>query len=333
MRVFGTVRTVLALGCVSATIGAAAACTGDPDAPDRPAPPRATAEGLAWQRLAPAPSERTEVAAASMAGRIHVIGGYTGDGATVTTVEILDTATGRWQRGPDLPIAVNHAMATTAGGRVHVFGGNLPSGDRSTAAFRLDGDGWHVLTPMPRGRGAGTAVALGDRIYVAGGVGPDGLAREMLVYDVPADRWSTAPGPPTAREHLGGAGFQGRLYTVGGRTTAAGILAAFEAYDPIAGRWERLPDLPTARGGLAAAAACGRIVAVGGEARATFEEAEAYDLETGSWTALPALPTPRHGLGVVTVGSTVYTLSGGPEPGLHVADSTEAIDLGPLGGC
>jgi N-acetylneuraminic acid mutarotase len=314
-------------------VAATAACTGDTDTPERPAPPRVTAGGVAWQRLAPAPSERTEVAAVALAGRVYVIGGYTGDGATVTTVEILDTATGRWQRGPDLPIPVNHAMATTAGGRVHVFGGNLPSGDRSTAAFRLDGDGWRVLAPMPQGRGAGTAVALGDRIHVAGGVGPDGLAREMLVYDVPADRWSTAPGPPTAREHLGGAGWDGRLYTVGGRTATAGLLGAFEAYDPIAGRWERLPDLPTARGGLAATAACGRVVAVGGEARETFEEAEAYDISAGTWAALPALPTPRHGLGVVTVGSTVYTLSGGPRPGLHVACSTEAIDLGPLGGC
>jgi hypothetical protein len=31
---------------------------------------------------------------------------------------------------------------------------------------------------------------------------------------------------------------------------------------------------------------------------------------------------------VVAVGDTVYTLSGGPTPGLHVSAATEALDLG-----
>jgi non-specific serine/threonine protein kinase len=123
------------------------------------------------------------------------------------------------------------------------------------------------------------------------------------------------------------------VYTVGGRT-GAGNLAAFEAYEPAAGRWTKLPDLPTPRGGLAAAVTCsGVLVAVGGEASATFREAEAYDVRAGEWHSLPPLPTPRHGLGVVAVGTTLYTLSGGPQPGLHVADTTEAIDLAPLRPC
>ncbi len=122
---------------------------------------------------------------------------------------------------------------------------------------------------------------------------------------------------------------------MGGRTGGlSGNLAAFEAFDARTGEWARLPDLPTRRGGLAAAATCnGRIVAVGGEAAETFAEVEAYDVGIGAWTALPDLPTPRHGLGVVAVGAVVYTLSGGPHPGLHVADATESIDTTPLGAC
>jgi hypothetical protein len=58
-----------------------------------------------------------------------------------------------------------------------------------------------------------------------------------------------------------------------------------------------------------------------------------YDVRAGSWRALPPLPTPRHGLGVVARDTTVYTFAGGPEPGLHVAATTEAIDLAPLSGC
>jgi N-acetylneuraminic acid mutarotase len=323
----------LALAGLLAASPAIAGCTdGEPRADSTPPPP--AGDGLAWQRLADAPSERTEVAAAAVGPRVYVVGGFRGDGATVPTVEVLDTASGRWSAGPDLPLPVNHAMAATVGGVLHVFGGNLAGGDPSDQAFRLDGGGWRVLAPMPRGRAAGTAVALGTTVYVAGGVGPGGLAGEMLVYDAAAERWSTAPGPPTPREHLGGAGLDGRVYTVGGRASGVGLLGAFEAYDPGARRWERLADLPTRRGGLAATGVCtGHVVAVGGEAQATFPEAEAYDVAAGRWTALPPLPTPRHGLGVVAVGATVHTLAGGPQPGLHVAATTEAIDLTSLGPC
>jgi len=42
------------------------------------------------------------------------------------------------------------------------------------------------------------------------------------------------------------------------------------------------------------------------------------------------MPTPRHGLGVAAIGTAVYTLAGGPRPGLHVAATAEAIDLARL---
>jgi non-specific serine/threonine protein kinase len=311
---------------------AVGACSGGP-APPLPAEPGAS--GPQWRRAAAAPSERTEVAAAAAGDDIVVVGGFLGSGFTVPSVEILDTKAGTWREGPDLPEAVNHAMAATVNGAVHVFGGYLASQTPSASAFRLDGDRWVRLAPMPAGRAAGTAAAVDGTVYVAGGIGPGGLAEEMFVYDAAADRWSTAPGPPTRREHLGGAAFGGIFYTVGGRASGvAGILSAFEAYDPGKGEWSRLPDLPTPRGGLAASATCnGLVVAVGGEARATFPEAEAFNTRTRKWFALPPLPTPRHGLGVVGVGPTLYTLSGGPRPGLHVSAATEAIDLSSAGPC
>jgi N-acetylneuraminic acid mutarotase len=226
-------------------------------------------------------------------------------------------------------------MAATAGDAVYVFGGHLADNTQSAAAFRLERGRWRALAAMPQPRAAGTAVAQGQHVYIAGGVARGALAGAMLVYDIAGDRWSTAPGPPTPREHLGGAGFGGRVYTIGGRTGGLDSnLDAFEVYDPGTGRWSSLPRLPTRRGGLAAAATCsGQLVAVGGEGKSTFAEAEAYDVGTGAWRRLPPMPTPRHGLGVVAIGTTVYTFAGGPQPGLHVADTAEAIDLAGLGAC
>ena len=269
-----------------------------------------------------------------------MVGGFTADGGTVATVDVLDTATGRWERGPDLPVAVNHAMATSMSGTVYVLGGLGADHTPSAAAFRLDPGGWQPIADLPEGRAAGTAVALEGKMYVAGGLAAASrLADRMLVYDTAAGRWTDGPGPPTPREHLAGAAQAGRVYTVGGRTAATGNLAAFEVYDPTADRWTALPDLPTPRGGLAGAATCsGLVVAAGGETvgagrSGTFAEVEAFDPASATWRALPPLPTPRHGLGVVTVGTTLYTLAGGPRRGLTVSAATETLNLTPLGRC
>ncbi len=321
VRVLGVAAALLLAAC-SASEG-----SGRGEPPPAPAP---TAGGdLAWRRLAAAPSERTEVAAATAGGRIYVAGGYAPDGATVATVELYDPAADAWVAGPDLPVAVNHAMAATLDGAVHVAGGY--GGDRrpSRQAVRLEGDRWRQLAPLPEGRAAGGLVALDGRLYLVGGVGPGGLAADTLVYDPAADRWSAEPGLPTRREHLGAAAAGGRVVVVGGRVGGlSGNLDVAEAYDPAERRWTRLPPMPTARGGLAATAtADGLVVAVGGEAAATFPEAEALDPRTGRWRSLPPLPTPRHGLGVVAVGRVVYVLAGGPRPGLHASAANEAIDL------
>jgi hypothetical protein len=328
---------------IAAAVLALAGCTGDQPRAEEP-PAGATSGspagptsgspapgGATWRSLAPAPSARTEVVAAADGDRVYVVGGLRTGGANVDTVEVFDADAGTWSNGPALPVTVDHAMATTVDGAVHVFGGYLADRTPSERAFRLDGGAWREVARLPEGRAAGTAVTSGGTAYVAGGIGPDGLAGSMLAYDAAADRWSTAPGPPTPREHLGGAGFGGLVYTVGGRVGGlGGNLDAFEAFDPATGRWTSLPPLPTARGGLAATATCnGLVVAVGGEEQETFAEVEAYDVAAGSWRSLAPLPTPRHGLGVVALGGTVYTFAGGPRPGLNVADVTEAIDLGP----
>jgi N-acetylneuraminic acid mutarotase len=304
-----------------------AACSGEPSAPA----PRAT--GLAWHRLAPVPTARTEVAAALAEGRIHVIGGFGPPDRTVATVEVYEIVSDTWTTGPDLPLAVNHAMAVATDGTVYLFGGYLPDGPASDAAFALRDGRWEVLPPMPEPRAAGGSVVADGLIYVVGGVGPAGIAQRTLVFDPATARWSTAAGLGIPREHMGVASVEERVYAVGGR---AGSLEGFgdtEVYDPGSDAWATLPDMPTPRGGMAATGtANGYVVAAGGEEEGgTFDEAEAFDVEAKRWIALPPMPTARHGVGVVADGTTVYVIAGGTDPGLSFSGALEAIDLSPLG--
>src|SRR2546430_12726679 len=123
--------------------------------------------GLVWQRLATAPTQRTEVTAAAAGTRVYVVGGYRADGGTLGTVEVFDTATGRWDHGPELPVAVNHAMAAGLAGTVYVFGGYLADGKPSPAAFRLDPGGLRAPAPRPHARPARTTVGHDGPVYLA----------------------------------------------------------------------------------------------------------------------------------------------------------------------
>jgi non-specific serine/threonine protein kinase len=304
------------------------------------APPATSASGddapFRWERLADAPSARTEVAAAALGdGRILVAGGFEAPDDTVDTVELYDPTTDSWTTGPPLPVPVNHAMAATSRGEAYVFGGFTSAGPASDQAYVFRSGGWESLPDMPEPRGAGGAAAAGaaaggERIFVVGGIGPSGHATSTMVFDPAAWTWSTAPGLSVPRDHLGVAGDGGRVYAVGGRT-GAGNLATAEVFDVAEESWQRVPDMPTPRGGLAAAASSGLVLAAGGEVPGTFAEVEALHRsgDRFRWMSLPDMPTPRHGLGVVGIGSDIYTLLGGPDPGLAFSGVVERIRVSP----
>src|SRR5439155_245906 len=99
-------------------------------------------------------------------------------------------------------------------------------------AFVFERNAWRALPPMPAARAAGGAAIVADKLYVVGGVGPAGLARQMLVLDLATRRWSAQPGP-LPREHLPVASAGGRLYARGERGADPAVralaLAAFVA--------------------------------------------------------------------------------------------------------
>jgi non-specific serine/threonine protein kinase len=75
----------------------------------------------------------------------------------------------------------------------------------------------------------------------------------------------------------------------------------------------------------------GKVVAYGGEqlmqGGSTIEQVELYDPATDAWTPLPEMRTPRHGLGGVSKGRRLFSLEGGPRPGLAFSSAVEILDV------
>jgi N-acetylneuraminic acid mutarotase len=285
-----------------------------------------------WDRGAPLPQARGEVAAAVAEGRVYIIGGFTANGENSTRVDAYAPRANSWSMEADLPLPVDHAMAAGYQGRVYVAGGYGPDRARLTTLFAFTGDGWTRLAPMPEQRAAGGAAIVNGKLYVVGGTtsstigAPTDLARTMLVYDIASNRWTTRRGP-TPREHLGVTALGGRIYAIGGRTAGFDTnMRLVESFNPRTGRWSRLPKLPGKRGGTGAAAVGRFIVSAGGEAPSgTIRTVYRFDTKRRRWARLPNLPTARHGLGVAAVGRKVYVIGGGRTPGLSVSSANESL--------
>jgi non-specific serine/threonine protein kinase len=278
------------------------------------------------------------VAGGVVDGKVILVGGFGATGPT-QAVDIYDLATRRWTQGPPLPVPVNHAMVATVGDTFYVVGGYIgvtlggaarPASVPTDRVFAYRAGLWSELPPMPAPRAAGAATRVGRDIFVVGGASTAGLAEDTYAYDVDEGGWTTHPGLPTPREHLGAATSKGAVYAIGGRVAGVATnLASVDRFDPDSGKWTSATPLPRPRGGLAAVGIhSGRIIAVGGEAQdRAFGDVDVLDTRRMTWTSLPDMPTARHGLAVAFDRGILHTFAGGPEPNLSHSSAHESLDI------
>ena len=289
----------------------------------------------AWIAKAPAPTKRTEVAAAALRGRIYVVGGFTrGLSMISAATEEYDPATDSWRQRASLPSGLHHAGIGVVNDRLYVIGGyahsllTLWEPTAGVYEYNPAADQWTRRKPMPTARGALAVAVHNGKVHAVGGYTKDANTGAHEMYDPASDSWTTLAPLPVPRDHLAAAALGGRLFAIGGRLNGqySQNVAVTEAYDPATDRWARKADLPTARSGITAAVLGNRIHIFGGEAPAgTFRENEAYDPATDKWETYAPIPTARHGLGSAVIDGRAYLLCGGPTPGGSFSDLNEVF--------
>ncbi|GAC1637121.1 MAG: hypothetical protein NVS4B2_25830 [Chloroflexota bacterium] len=277
----------------------------------------------AQQRELSLPEAREETAAASLGGRLYVIGGFDAGGQDTAGVFVYD---GRaWHAGPPLPMAVDHTSAATLGGHLYVAGG-FSSGHASNAVLVLASSGraWLRARAMHHARGALALVAVGGNLYAVGGKDTNGYEIGSIEVYRPASRtWNdvgTLPGP---RDHLAGFSYRGSVCVAGGRMPNTGRV---DCYTPASHRWLRLPDLPTPTSG-AGAASLGKTVVVGGGELATEGGtiiAQLAHLTRTKWSTGTML-IPRHGVQFAPFRGRIWACGGGIAPGMHPVSTCTSI--------
>ncbi|MBU1909318.1 MAG: hypothetical protein KJ726_04650, partial [Verrucomicrobia bacterium] len=155
------------------------------------------------------------------------------------------------------------------------------------------------------------AVSLGSSVYVAGGCADDEICGDIEALDPAAGTVSYLPASVLPRYFHNGAGYEGRLYLLGGITEERAGTAQVEEFDPETGRVSELPPMPEPVSRMGVAVHENRLYAVGGEkaGRARTGKVQIYDFKEKTWTQGAEMLVAREGMVAVKDGK-VYAPGG-----------------------
>jgi N-acetylneuraminic acid mutarotase len=256
--------------------------------------PDALAQGQ-WVNLAPFPEPHEEVIGQGANGKMYVFAGLVSAPIwlPVGMVYEYDPPSNKWTKKKPMALPAHHLALTELNGKIYVFGGFTEGKIGKLAAW----------TPI----------------------------NNAFEYDPVNDSWKALAPMPTKRGAAVAATVAGKMYVIGGATTAPGatnpaihptvaqrVLSTVEEYDPAANTWRTGSPMPTPRNHTAAGVVDGKIYVIGGRIGAAFIAAssdlanvEAYDPATDTWgRPLAKMPTARSGLDVGVYKGRIYVAGG-----------------------
>jgi DNA-binding CsgD family transcriptional regulator len=255
--------------------------------------------GILWA-LTPIPA-RTEAPAVSFAGD------QPGQG-----VERAGTLP-RWKLVSQMPAPRARFALVRWGEELIAIAGEAPEGitDR-VERFDLRQEVWRRGAPKPHPVAAVAAAENGGRVYVPGGVNPQGQPIDRLeIYDPASDRWSEGPALPSPLAAYALAVAEDRLYLFGG-WDGRRLRGEVWMLDPGRGLWQPRAPMPTPRAFAAAAALGDAIYVVGGyDGQRELAVCERYRVEADRWEPCPPLNVGRGGLALAASDGYLFALGGG----------------------
>lgn len=206
-----------------------------------------------WQLASPLPVALNHTMAASVGGRLYVIGGQRdagGAGPFVDSVYEFDPAAAVWTSRAPMPTARGGGAAAVVDGKIYVAGGRPPRGN-DFAAYDPATDRWTVLPPLPTQRNHLGAAAVDGKVFVVGGRFGAGFESERTdrieVFDPATGAWSAGAPMPRPRGGVNVAEAHGCVHVFGGEgddQSPSGVFPDHDVYDPTSNTWTSRAPMP-----------------------------------------------------------------------------------------
>ena len=152
-----------------------------------------------WRWCLPLKQRGYGAVAGVVGGHLVVAGGFDRGALTLrlTSVEAF-TPTG-WISLPPLPHAADRATACELNGQLYVMGGVLCNKLQVLEVSEGAEFSWSVKADLPAARYHGASVVYEGKLWLIGGLLPDGNATaSVIIYDTASDSWARGPTLPDA---------------------------------------------------------------------------------------------------------------------------------------
>jgi len=146
------------------------------------------------------------------------------------------------------------------------------------------------------------------------------IAPLSLAIDGP---WTIKTDMPTARIYLSTNVVNGKIYAIGGASSAEVGISTVEEYDPATDTWRAKSPMPTPRWGFASGIVDGKIYAIGGaegNPGSPLTTVEEYNPSIDTWTTKSQMSRRRWGLSASVVNGKIYAISGGIPAGYRYVE-------------
>ncbi len=181
-----------------------------------------------WESKESMPTNRSQLCANVVNGKIYLIGGRTGGQySTVDLNEVYDPDTDSWTTKAPIPYPVVQYASAVVDGKIYIMGGQNefanPMNLDLVQIYDPSTDTWSFGAPMKTvvwqaAAGATTGVWAPKRIYVFGGLPERSLygTNTVQIYNPETDSWTLAASMPTPRYNLAVGVVNDTLYALGG---------------------------------------------------------------------------------------------------------------------
>jgi outer membrane protein assembly factor BamB len=257
------------------------------------------------------------------AGKLLVIGGLDGAGASAGGIFSLDPRTGTLQSVGALAQPLHDAAGSPLGNSVLVFGGGTSTGTDAVESFTAGHDA-QLIGHLPTARSDLVAVSLGGRAYVLGGY--DGNTPSPAVLQTSDGRhFSSVTQLPVPVRYPAAAVSGQTIYVFGGETASGQPTDAIQQVDAATGAARVIGRLPNPLDHASAVGLGGRIYVLGGSVNgAASARVLAFDPSTGNASVSGRLPMPVSNAAAATVGDSGYLVGG---VGAHGAPLASVISV------